>query len=65
VTMIPGYSWKIARKSFYVYDESAEWTWPTCLGVALSMAGALTAAYNSGWGEGWVQGCKDVLADIR
>lgn len=31
------------------WEYDADFTWSTCLGVALSIAGALTAAYNRGF----------------
>jgi hypothetical protein len=53
--LIPGYLQGTGYVAFYVYgdDQSAEWTWPMCLGVALSIAGALTSAYKEGFAECW------------
>lgn len=34
------------------YDD-AFWSWAACLGVALSMAGALASAYGLGFDECW------------
>ena len=65
--LIPGFVWRWGvfqdHQAFVVksdgHDDS-EWDWRTCLGVALSIAGALTSAYNNGmskeykiWSELW------------
>lgn len=66
---IPGHSGNNHYKldgQFVVHGDwlgNATWCWATCLGVAMSMAGALSLAYNMGstdtykWAQKYYLGC--------